>query len=62
MTMPGFTAEASLTNSKAPYRSTPNQTPRSKQEKIIPQRRVIWEGRVYECTLSGRCKLIGWLA
>jgi len=61
MTMPGFTAEASLTNSKAPYRSTPNQTPRSKREKIVPQWRVVYEGRLYECAW-GRCKLIGWLA
>ena len=62
MTMPGFTAEASLSNSKALYKPTLNQPQHSKQEKIIPQRRVVWEGRVYECTFWGRCKLIGWLA
>jgi len=62
MATPGFTAEASLSNSKAPYRSTSNQTQRPKQEKIVPQRRIIWDGKVYECPLWGRCKLIGWLA
>ena len=59
MNMPGFTAEASLSRSNENYKIVADQASFLKNQRVIPQRRVVFGGCLYECDWFRRCRLIG---
>jgi hypothetical protein len=59
MTMPRFTAEASLPTSAERYEAVADKTPYSSKQSVIPQRRIVSGGCIYECDWFRRCRLIG---
>jgi hypothetical protein len=59
MNMPGFTAEASLSQSTEHYELIADNAQFSKRQGVIPQGRIVSGGCVYECDWFRRCRLIG---
>jgi hypothetical protein len=59
MNMPGFTAEASLSKSNEHYELITDKAQFLKRQGVIPQRRVVSGGCLYECDWFRRCRLIG---
>jgi hypothetical protein len=59
MNMPGFTAKASLSESTEHYELIADKAQYLKRQGVIPQRRVVSGGGLYECDWFRRCRLIG---
>jgi hypothetical protein len=62
MNIPGFTAEASLSKPNEHYELTADKAQCPKEQRVIPQRRIVSGGRIYECDWFMRCRLIGYIA
>jgi hypothetical protein len=60
--IPGFTAEASLSRPTKNYELVADKAQRPKGQRVIPQRRFVYGGRIYECDWYMRCRLIGYIA
>jgi hypothetical protein len=61
MNIPGFTAEASLSKSNEHYELIADKA-QCPKGRVIPQRRIVSGGRIYECDWFMRCRLIGYIA
>ena len=59
MNIPGFTAEASLSKSTEDYELIASKAQFSNRQVVIPQRRIVSGGCIYECDWFRRCRLIG---
>lgn len=59
MNMPGFTAEASFFKSPEQYELIGDKAQFLKRQGVMPQRRVVSGGCLYECDWFRRCRLIG---
>jgi hypothetical protein len=59
MNMPRFTAEASLSTLAEHYEAVADKAQYSKKQGVIPQRRIVSGGCIYECDWFHRCRLIG---
>ena len=59
MNMPGFTAEASFFKSTEHYELIADKAQFLKRQGVMPQRRVVSGGCLYECDWFRRCRLIG---
>ena len=59
MNIPRFTAEASLSKSNEHYKLKADNAQFLKRQGVIPQRRVVSGGCLYECDWFRRCRLIG---
>jgi len=59
MNMPGFTAEASLSKSTEHYELIADKTQYLKKQRVMPQRRIVSGGCLYECDWFRRCRRIG---
>ena len=59
MNMPGFTAEASLFKSNEHYEHITDKAQYLKRPGVIPQRRIVSGGCLYDCDWFRRCRLIG---
>jgi|SoiMethySBSTD1v2_1073268.scaffolds.fasta_scaffold5585503_1 hypothetical protein len=62
MNIPGFTAEAPLSKSDKHYELIAHEAQCPKTPRVIPQRRIVYGGRLYECDWFLRCRLIGYIA
>jgi hypothetical protein len=62
MSIPGFTAEAPLSKSTKHYELVADKARCPKGQRVVPQRRFVSGGRIYECDWFMRCRLIGYIA
>lgn len=59
MNIPGFTAEASLSESNEHYKLIANKAQYLKRQKVIPQVMILYRGCLYDCDWFRRCRLYG---
>lgn len=59
MNLPRFTAEASLSKPNQHYQLVADKAQHLKGQEIIPQRRIVHRGCIYDCDWFYRCRLIG---
>jgi hypothetical protein len=59
MNIPGFTAEASLSKPNEHYELTADKAQCPKGPRVIPQRRIVSGGCLYECDWYYNCRLVG---
>jgi hypothetical protein len=59
MSMPRFTAEASLFKSNEHYELIADKAQYLQRQEIIPQRMILYRGCLYDCDWFLRCHLYG---